>query len=568
MKNKELSKIFDEIADALELKGGAFYKIVAYRRVSRVLDDLTEDVEALAKEGRLREIHGVGEGIAKKIEEYLATGRMKKHQEALSGMPRGFLALLKIQNLGPKTLALAHRELGVKSLDDLVRVVEDGSLARLTRMGKQRVENIKKGIETFLRARERIPIYEAAEISDEILSYMKTLPGVKRVTPAGSLRRMRETVGDIDILATGDDGEKIVDFFEKYPEASRVLASGKTKGSIVVRAGRDARQVDLRAVPDDSYGAALQYFTGSKAHNIRLRSIAKEKGMKISEYGVFKGDEKIAGRTEEEVYEAVGLPYIPPELREDRGEVEAALSGKLPRLLEASDINGDLHVHSTYSDGRSTIEEIAEYARSLGYEYVAICDHSKSAKYARGLSEEALREEMDEIDGLNRRLEGMRVLKGSEVDILSDGTLDFSDELLGQLDVVVAAVHTGFKKNVTERFIAAIENPHVDVIAHPTGRLISKRRGYEVDLGKVMEAAKEHDKVLELNAYYDRLDLSELQLRRAKEMGIRISIDTDAHSVGDMRWMRFGVGMARRGWLEKGDVVNALSCTELLSAFK
>lgn len=568
MKNKELSRIFAEIADALEFKGNSLYRIVAYRRVSRVLDELTEDVESLAKEGRLREIPGVGGGIAEKIKEYLATGRMKKHEEVLSDVPQGLLALLRIQNLGPKTLALAHRELSVKNLDGLVRVVEDGSLAKLFGMGEQRVENIKKGIKIFLQARERIPIYEAVEISDKILSYMKTLPKVKRIAPAGSLRRMRETVGDIDILATGEDGGEIIDFFAKYPEVSRVLASGKTKGSIIVRMRGDERQVDLRTVPDDSYGAALQYFTGSKEHNIKLRSIAKEKGLKISEYGVFKGDEKTAGRTEEDVYKAVGLPYIPPELREDRGEVEAALERKLPQLIEPSDIKGDLHVHSTYSDGHSTIEEIAEFAKSVGYEYIAICDHSKSARYAKGMSEERLKKEMDEIDDLNKKLNGVRVLKGIEVDVLSDGTMDFSDELLDRLDVVVAAVHMGFKKNVTERLVAAIENSRIDIIAHPTGRLISKREGYDVDLERVMEKAREYDKVLELNAYHDRLDLGELQLRSAKEMGIKISIGTDAHSVGELRWMRYGVGIARRGWLEKDDVVNTLNYKEILNAFK
>lgn len=568
MKNRELSRIFAEIADALEFKGGARFRIIAYRRVSRVLEDLMDDIEVLAEDGKLREIPAVGEGIAKKIVEYLATGRMKKHEEALSGIPNGLLDLLRIQNLGPKTLALAHRELGVRNLEDLRRVVEDGSLARLFRMGDRRVENIKRGIEVFVRARERIPVYEAVEISDGILDYLKTFSEIKQAAPAGSLRRMKETVGDIDILATGENGEAIMDFFTSYPHVDRILASGKTKGSIVVRTGRDARQVDLRIVPTDSYGAALQYFTGSKAHNIRLRSIAKERGLKISEYGVFKGSEKIAGRTEEEVYKAIGLPLIPPELREDRGEVEAALEGRLPRLVELSDIRGDLHLHSTYSDGRSTIEEIAEFARSLGYEYVAICDHSKSVKYAGGLTEARLKKQMGEIERLNERSEGMKILKGIEVDILGDGTLDLDHRLLEQLDLVVAAIHMGFKKNVTGRLAAAIENPHVDIIAHPTGRLISKREGYEVEIDEVMEEAAENNKVLELNAHPDRLDLDDLHLRKARDMGIKISIGTDAHSVGDMRWMRFGLGIARRGWLEKDDVINTLSYTEILNALK
>lgn len=565
MKNKELSKIFAEIADALEFKGDNRFKIIAYRKVSSVLEDLTSDVEVLAKRGELRQIPGIGEGIAQKIEEYLATGSMKKHGEALSGIPRDLLSLLKIQNLGPKTLALAHKKLGVKNLEDLRRVIDDGSLASLFRMGPQRVDNIKKGIEIFVQARERLPIYEAVRISDEILYYLKTCPEIRQVAPAGSLRRMKETVGDIDVLATGKEGAAIIDFFTRYPEVNRILASGKTKGSIVVGTGKDARQVDLRIVPRDSYGAALQYFTGSKAHNIRLRGMAKEKGLKISEYGVFKGDKKIAGKSEEEVYEAIGLPYIPPELREDRGEVEAALEGRLPKVVELSDIKGDLHIHSTYSDGRSTIREVAQHAQSLGYEYVAICDHSKSVRYAGGLTEARLKKQMEEIEKLDEEIDGVKILKGIEVDILGDGTLDLDHKLLEKVDLVIAAVHMGFKRDVTERLVKALENPRVDIIAHPTGRLISKREGYAVDIDKVMEKAAENNKVLELNAYPDRLDLNDIQLRKAKDMGIKISIGTDAHSVAEMRWMRFGVGVARRGWLEKGDIVNTLSYPEVTS---
>jgi DNA polymerase (family 10) len=565
MKNKELSKIFAEIADALEFKGDNRFKIIAYRKVSSVLEDLTSDVEVLAKRGELRQIPGIGEGIAQKIEEYLATGSMKKHGEALSGIPRDLLSLLKIQNLGPKTLALAHKKLGVKNLEDLRRVIDDGSLASLFRMGPQRVDNIKKGIEIFVQARERLPIYEAVRISDEILYYLKTCPEIRQVAPAGSLRRMKETVGDIDVLATGKEGAAIIDFFTRYPEVNRILASGKTKGSIVVGTGKDARQVDLRIVPRDSYGAALQYFTGSKAHNIRLRGMAKEKGLKISEYGVFKGDKKIAGKSEEEVYEAIGLPYIPPELREDRGEVEAALEGRLPKVVELSDIKGDLHIHSTYSDGRSTIREVAQHAQSLGYEYVAICDHSKSVRYAGGLTEARLKKQMEEIEKLDEEIDGVKILKGIEVDILGDGTLDLDHKLLEKVDLVIAAIHMGFKRDVTERLVKALENPRVDIIAHPTGRLISKREGYAVDIDKVMEKAAENNKVLELNAYPDRLDLNDIQLRKAKDMGIKISIGTDAHSVAEMRWMRFGVGVARRGWLEKGDIVNTLSYPKVTS---
>ncbi|MCP2597633.1 DNA polymerase/3'-5' exonuclease PolX, partial [Candidatus Aminicenantes bacterium AC-335-G13] len=473
------------------------------------------------------------------------------------------LELLEIQNLGAKTISLAHKELGVKNLDDLKRVIEDGSLAKLFGMGEKKVENIKKGIEIYEQAHERIPIYEALTIVEDVIEYLKNAPGISQISPAGSLRRMKETVGDIDILATGKNGREIIEFFTKYPNVDRVIASGKTKGSIMVKTEKGKKQVDLRIVDEDCYGAALQYFTGSKAHNIRLRSMAKEKGLKISEYGVFRDDKKIAGRTEEEIYKILNLPWIPPEIREDRGEIECALENRLPDLINYTDIKGDLHVHSSYSDGHSTIEEIAEHAKSLGYEYIAICDHSQSVKYAHGLTEDRLKRQIEEIDKLNEKLTGIKILKGIEVDILPDGKLDFPDELLAQLDYVVASIHIGFKKNVTERMLLALENPYVHTLAHPTGRLISKREGYDVDLDKIFEAALKNNKILELNAYYDRLDLNEINLRKAKEMGIKIAIGTDAHHIGGMRMMRFGIGIARRGWLEKKDVLNCLPYSEL-----
>ncbi|UCD73574.1 MAG: DNA polymerase/3'-5' exonuclease PolX, partial [Candidatus Bathyarchaeota archaeon] len=416
---------------------------------------------------------------------------------------------------------------------------------------------IKKSIEIFEKSRERIPISEAVEIGEKIVKYLKSNQDVEQVIPAGSLRRMKETVGDIDILATGIDGKKIIDHFIVYPNTERVIASGDTKASILVRTDRETRQIDLRILPQESFGAALQYFTGSKEHNIKLRRIAREKGLKINEYGVFQGKNRIAGRTEEEVYKAVGLPYIPPELREDRGEIEVGYKGEIPKLIDIADIKGDLHVHSNYSDGASTLQEIAEFAKSLNYKYVAICDHSKSVNYAGGLSEEKLRRQMIEIERLNTDQE-VKILRGTEVDILKNGDLDFPDEVLEELDLVVAAVHTGFKQDVTDRIIKAIENPNVDIIAHPSGRLISRREGYKVDLEAVIKRAKKYNKILELNAYPDRLDLDDKNLRRTKESGVRVSIGTDAHTATEMRWMRYGVGTARRGWLERNDVINTL----------
>jgi len=563
MKNKEIASIFSRIADALEIKGEMQFKVIAYKKAARILEDLTEDIETIAREKSLKKIPGIGEGMAKKIEEYLETGKMKKYAEALSGLPEGLLELLEIQGMGAKTIHLAHKELGVKSLDGLKKVIEDGSLAKLFGMGEKRVENIKKGIEIYEKAQERIPIYDAITLVDEVIEYLKKAAHVGHLSPAGSLRRMKETVGDIDILATGKKGAEVIHHFTRFPGVSKVLAEGETKGSVLVATDKGERQVDLRIVDESQFGAALQYFTGSKAHNIKLRAMAREKGLKISEYGVFKGKKKIAGFTEEEVYKALGLPLIPPELREDRGEIELALEGNLPKVVEMTDIKGDLHVHSKYSDGNLTLKELAELARGMGYKYIAICDHSQSARYAGGLSASRLQEQAKEIERLNLGLKNLRILKGIEVDILFDGKLDFPDDVLKKLDIVIAAIHSGFKRNVTERMIKAMDNPWVSIIAHPSGRLISRREGYDVDLEKVLLAAKEKGKALELNAYYDRLDLNEFYLKKAKESNVKIGIGTDTHSAKGLQMMRFGVGIARRAWLEKKDILNCLSYEKL-----
>lgn len=568
MKNKEIAAILARIGDALEIKGETGFKVLAYRKAARILEDLTEDVEKIARQKKLQEIPGIGSGIAKKIEEYLATGQMKKYQEALAGIPESLLDLLEIQNLGAKTLHLAYQKLGVKNLADLQRVIEDGSLAKLYGLGEKKVENIKKGIEIYEQAQQRIPIFDAVNIVDEVIRHLQQSPLVGRLSPAGSLRRMKETVGDIDILATGKKGAKIIDYFTKFPGVSRVLAAGETKGSVMISTLQGDRQVDLRIVGESEYGAALQYFTGSKAHNIKLRSMARERGLKISEYGVFQGTKKIAGYDEKEVYKTLGLPLIPPELREDRGEIELAAKGQLPQIVDYTDIKGDLHVHSRYSDGNLSLPELAEIAKKLNYEYIAVCDHSQSAKYAHGLTINRLREQIKEIDLLNQKIQGFKILKGIEVDILADGQLDLPDSILKELDIVIAAIHSGFRKSVTERIIRALENPWVTIIAHPSGRLISKREGYEVDLEKVLVKAKEKGKVLELNAYYDRLDLNEFYLKKAKELGIKISIGTDTHYANGFQMMRFGVGIARRAWLEKDDILNCLNYQNLLKKLK
>ncbi len=564
MKNREIAGMFDKIADALEIRGETGFKIVAYRKASRILQDMTEDVGEVARQGELETVPGIGEGLAKKILEYLETGKMMKYAEVMKDVPESLLGLLEIQGLGGKTVHLMHKELGVKDLAGLKRAIADGSLAGLPGMGEKKVENIRKGIEARERVAERISICEAARVADEVIAYLEKAPGISRVSAAGSLRRMKETVGDIDILACGKNGAEIVRYFARHPDTVRILAAGETKGSIVVRAGETDRQVDLRVVDISAYGAALLYFTGSKAHDIKLRGLAKDRGLKISEYGVFRGAKRLASREEEDCYRVLKMPWVPPEMREDRGEVELALKGRLPRLVETGDIKGDLHVHTRASDGDLSLAEVVDLARKMGYSYIAICDHSQAANYAHGLAADRLAAEIEEIEAFNRTLKGFRILKGSEVDILADGSLDFPDELLGRLDFVVAAVHSGFKKNVTERMLKALENPYVRTIAHPTGRLISGREGYDVDIERVIDGAARHGKALELNSYCDRLDLDELRLKKAKEKGVKITMGTDTHFADGLAMMRFGLGIARRAWLGPGDILNCLSAESLL----
>ncbi|MEW5766468.1 MAG: DNA polymerase/3'-5' exonuclease PolX [bacterium] len=561
-KNQPVASILQRLGDILEIKGENQFKVNAYRKVVRVIGDLTEDIEVIWREGRLTEIPGIGKGIAERIEEYLTTGEINTYEEAKREIPEGLVDLLKIQDLGPKTLAMAFRKLGVRDLEDLKKVVNDGSLAALPGMGEKKVDNIRRGIKLYQTSQERLLLGVALPLVEEIISELEGLKEVVRVSPAGSLRRMKETVGDIDILVSGESGEEIVRFFTQLPQVEEVLAAGQTKGSIITHEGV---QVDLRVVEAGSFGAASQYFTGSKAHNIKLRERARAKGLKINEYGVFEGKTKIAGAEESEVYQTLGLPWIPPEVREDRGEIEAALEDRLPGLVELKDIKGDFHVHTRYSDGFSSLTDIAQRGREMGYEYILLCDHSPLARYAGGLSEERLKERAEEIARINSQLKGFKLLVGTEVDIRADGTLDYPDDILAGFDIVVAAVHSGFKHNVTERICRAMENPHVDIIAHPTGRLISSREGYAVDIEKVIKGAAKTGTVLEINAYHERLDLDDINCRRAKELGVKLAISTDSHALSQLEMMRFGVGVARRGWLEPANILNTFSLDRLVS---
>ena len=559
-RNKELAKILNRIADFLELKGELVYKINAYRRAARAIESISTDIEEIYRQGRLYEIPGVGERIAKKIEEFIKTGTIRKYEELKREFPEELAELLDVPYLGPKTLKLAYEKLGVKSLRDLQRVLEDGSLEKLPGMGPKKVENIKKGLQLYLKGNDRMLLGEALEVAEYVISQLREL--CSKIAYAGSLRRMKETIGDIDILAVGNPGE-IMDAFTGMNRVTEIIAKGDTKSSVLI----GTTQVDLRVVEEHQWGAALQYFTGSKEHNIKLREIAKEKGLKINEYGVFEvaTGRRIAGETEEEVYQTLGLCFIPPELREDRGEIEAALEGKLPDLVPYEGIKGDLHVHSNWSDGGFSIERIALEAKSLGYKYIAITDHSKSVKIAHGLDEERLLKQMEEIESLNERLKGIRILKGIEVDILPDGSLDLSDEVLSKLDWVVASIHSRFNEDATERLIAAIRNPYVCCIGHPSGRMLFQRDGYPVDWDRVFEEAAKTGTCLEINAHQDRLDLNDLLVKRAKEFGVKFAIGTDAHHIGQFWMMKLGIGVARRGWLTVDDVVNYWSYRKLKS---
>jgi DNA polymerase (family 10) len=552
------------MADILEFKDENPFKISAYRKASRIIGDLTQDIEEIAEGGKLKEVPGIGEGMAQKILEYLKTGKVSKFEEVRKGVSDALIAIMDIPGMGPKTLSMIHKEKGISSLSQLEKAVENGSLVGLPGIGEKKVENIKRGIQLLKQSKGRMNLGIAFPVAKEIVETLREKAGSKKIEWAGSLRRMRENIGDIDILATGPNKEEIVHTFTHLPEVKEVLASGETKASVIVEGGI---QIDLRVVEEDSYGAALQYFTGSKGHNIHLRGIAKTKGIKINEYGVFKGEKKVGGKEEEDVYRALGMDWIEPELREDRGEIEAAKEARLPKLVKEPEIKGDLHVHSNWSDGTSPIEEIARAAQKRGYQYVAICDHSKSLKITHGLDESRLMKQIEEIDRINEKMKGFQILKGTEVDILNDGRLDLSEKVLEKLDLVVAAVHSGFKQEkekMTKRIVRALENPLVHILAHPSGRLLGARDPYEVEIDEVMEAAKQYGKALEINAYFERLDLDDIHCRKAKEMGIPLAIGTDSHHVDQMWMISLGVAVARRGWLETPNILNTLPLKGIL----
>ncbi|MDQ7820106.1 MAG: DNA polymerase/3'-5' exonuclease PolX [Armatimonadota bacterium] len=564
MKNREIAAMFNDIADMLEIKGESPFRITAYRRAARALEGLTEDVAAIAARGELEEIPGIGKGIAEKIREYLETGTCKYYEELKAQLPPGLTTLMSVPEVGPKTALLLYQKLGITTIDQLEQAAREGRIRTLPRMGAKTEENILKGIALLRRTKERLPIGQVLPHAQDLLEALRATPGVDQISLAGSLRRMKETIGDIDILVTSARPDPVMEVFTTFPRVRQVLARGPTRSSVILDVGI---QADVRVVEPECFGAALQYFTGSKDHNVKLRERAVRRGLKINEYGVFRtpGDQRIAGRTEEEVYAAVGLPWIPPEIREDQGEIELAERGALPRLVELADIRGDLQMHTRWSDGADTLEEMARAARALGYEYIAVTDHSQSLKFVGGVPVDELRAHARVARQVSDKV-GIAVLMGTECDILPDGRLDYPDDVLRELDVVVCSVHSRLKmgrQEMTERIIRALENPHTDILGHPTGRLLGQRDPYEVDMEAILDAARRTGTAVEINASPERLDLNDTHAKMARERGVMLVISTDAHNRYQLRYMQFGIGIARRAWLQKEHVLNTRPLAEL-----
>lgn len=555
--NADIAADFDELADLLEIEGANPFRIRAYRNAARTLRDLPSDVTAMLERGEdLTELPGIGKDLAAKIKEIIETGTAAMLEEHRKTVPATLTELLKIPGIGPKRVKALYHDLGIRTLDQLQKAAEEGRVRSLRGFGEKTERYILNQLKARTGEEKRFKLAIATQYAEALIAYLKESRGVKHVVAAGSYRRAKETIGDLDILVTAAPGSAVMDRFVSYPEVEEVLAQGATKASLRLAC---KLQVDVRVVPKESYGAALQYFTGSKAHNVALRQMAQQQGLKINEYGVFKGDQSVAGATEESVYASVGLPWIPPELRENRGEFDAALAGRLPALVEVADLKGDLHAHTKATDGQNSIKEMAEAARDRGLEYLAITDHSRRLTMAKGLDTDRLFEQLEEIDRLNASSIGITLLKGIEVDILEDGSLDLPDDDLSRLDLVVGAVHSHFRlsrEKQTERILRAMDHPYFTILAHPTGRLIDERVPYDVDMPRVIRHARERGCFLEVNAHPIRLDLTDTDCQMAKEAGVMVSINSDAHSTLDFGNLRYGVGQARRGWMGKYDVLN------------
>lgn len=569
--NSDIANILSKMADLLEIEGANQFRVRAYRNASRTIGSHSRSIAEMVDDGEsLSDLPGIGKSLAEKIEEIVENRGLEQLEELEERVAPHLDELLKIPGLGPKRVKKLYSELDVNDLDDLKKAAQEGKIVSLEGFGEKTEKSILEELEKLQESEERTRFVVAEEVSKSLVDHLKRAKGVKEIAVAGSFRRRKETVGDLDILVTCKEAsrEKIMKRFVEYEDVQQVVSEGKTRSTVILHSGL---QVDLRAVAQTSYGAALHYFTGSKAHNIAIRRLGVKRHYKINEYGVFKGKKRIAGKTEEEVYAAVDLPFIDPELREDRGEIEAAAEDRLPDLLDLQDIRGDLHSHTKDTDGKYSLEEMVEGARKRGYEYLAISNHSKHLSVARGFDRERLAKQIEEIDRLNETLKDFIVLKAIEVDILEDGSLDLPDSILEELDLTVCSVHFKFnlsREKQTRRILRAMENPHFNILGHPTGRLIHEREPYQVDMEKLMKEALDRGCFMELNAQPDRLDLPDNYCKMAKEMGVKLAISTDAHSLDDLDYMRFGVGQARRGWLEREDVLNTRPWKELKGLLK
>ena len=571
MKNQEIANIFYEIADFLEMEGVQF-KPYAYQKAAITLENLEKDVQDIYKEGgreALEKIPGVGKSIAEKIEEYLKTGKIKYYQDLKKKTPVKMEELTAVEGLGPKRVKVLYQKLGIRNLKDLEKAAKAHKIASLFGFDEKTEKNILEGIAFLKRSKGRFLLGEILPIVKETYEKLKSLKEIEKISPAGSVRRMKETIGDVDFLVISKNPEKVMDFFVSLPGTVKIWGKGSTKSSVRMKGGFD---MDIRVVPKKSYGSALQYFTGSKEHNIVTRKIAIDKGLKLNEYGVFRGPRMVAGKTEEEVYKTLGMEWPPPELRENQGEIEAALKGKLPKIIDYKDIKGDLHCHSKWNGGKNTILEMAERAQEMGYQYLGISDHTKFLRIEHGLDEKKLSQQRKEIDKLNSRLKNFKILQGAETNILNDGSIDINGEALKKLDYVIAGIHSNFKmekEKMTERIIKAMKNPYIKIISHPTGRIIKRRDEYQIDFDKILRAAKEFGVILEINSFPERLDLNDQNIRRAKEAGgVKMVINTDSHHKNQLRYIELGIAQARRGWAEKEDIINTQPLEKLLKYFK
>lgn len=562
--NNEVARIFEEIADILDVQGANYFRIRAYRNAARQLRNMSKDIAEYVKDGHdLTKLPRIGASLAAKINEILQYGSCSTLASLREQTPSSLTTLLHIPGLGPKRVFALFHELGVYTPEQLLRAAREGRVASIAGLGEKIQASIINAIESKQKRKPRINLSIARQYAEPLVTYLQQIRGVQHAVIAGSYRRCKATLGDIDILVTAVKGSRVMKAFIDYDQVRDVLSKGPTRSSVILYTGL---QIDLRLVSDDSYGAALCYLTGSQAHNIALRLRAKELGLKINEYGVYKGKKCIASKTEESVLAAINLPWIPPELRENRGEIEAAEQHKLPMLVNLDDIKGDLHAHTTATDGHHTLDQMAQAAIERGFDYLAITDHSKHLSLVHGLDEKRLAQQIDEIDKLNAQFKGFRLLKGIEVDILDNGKLDLSDAILAELDLVIAAVHSNFnlsRDKQTERILRAMDNPYFTILAHPTGRLLGAREAYDVNMKRIIQQAKQRGCFLELNAQPMRLDLSSVHCMMAKDEGVLVSINSDAHSINDFNNLRYGIGQARRGWLEKDDILNSRSLSAL-----